>query len=90
VPGIKRLTFKTGKGPVRQTACLAGSSSPLSPTTHSRATGDFLNSCEMPAIGGDLYVARFAETVSLRLRGRILPFFSGSKIPFPGNGDRYL
>src|SRR6266446_6006603 len=49
-----------------KTVCLAGSLSPLSPTTQSCATGDFLKVYERPRIGGDLCDGSFSETASLQ------------------------
>jgi hypothetical protein len=59
-------------------------------TTQSAVCGDFLKGYERRRIGGDLCVASYAETLSLRSGGRFCAFFSGPRIPFPGNGDREL
>src|SRR6266566_1274179 len=67
---------------------LVGGSSPLGPTTQSRATGDFLKVYERSRIGGDRCDCSFSETASLQSARRFCAFFSGPEIPFPGNGDR--
>ena len=67
---------------------LGDGSSPLSPTTHSCATGDFPETDKGPAIGGLLRL-RFGlrETVS-GLKAILGVLSLGRGIPFPGNGDR--
>src|SRR5205807_10019240 len=52
------------------------------------APGDFLKVYERPRIGGDLCDGSFSETAPLQSAGGFCAFFSGSEIPFPGNGDR--
>src|SRR5258708_32438123 len=64
-----------------------GSIRAASTTTQSYATGDFLKVYERPRIGGDPCDGSFSETASLQSAGRFCAFFSGSQIPFPGNGD---
>jgi hypothetical protein len=50
------------------TACLARSSSPLSPTTHSRSNGDFPNRRQRPAIGGPSFRRLVSATANFALR----------------------
>jgi hypothetical protein len=58
------------------------------PTMQSRATGDFLKEYEKPRIGGIRATVRSQRRHRYNRQVGFCAFFSGSEIPFPGNGDR--
>src|SRR2546430_8794999 len=63
---------------------LVGGSSPSSPTTQSRATGEFLGACEIRRIGGGVRGRPVSETAHREPVRGFGPFVSASPKPGPG------
>jgi hypothetical protein len=67
---------------------LVGGSSPPGPTTHSRATRDFLKLYERPTFSGITCARSVSAKRSIGLGANSGAFVSGLKISLPGNRDR--